>query len=202
MGGERRRFRADAFHHLAVRAEGIDVVVEQLEVGPVVVGGQPFLRNGHSDAHGDALAERAGGGLDAGGHAVFGVTGGVGSRLAEALDVVHRDGEVIHLLTVVIDRFHLAQMQHRIEQHRSMACRQNKAITVRPKRVFRIVAQALGPQVVGGGCHSHRGAGMARVRLLDRIDRERADRVDAQLIDIAHGFPSRLPAGTSASSPC
>ena len=66
MAGQRRRFRADALHHAAVAAYRVDVVVEDLEVRPVVAVGEPLLGDGHADAGGDALAQRTGRGLDAG----------------------------------------------------------------------------------------------------------------------------------------
>ena len=40
MAGERGRLRADAFHQAAVAANGIDVVVEEIEAGLVVAAGQ------------------------------------------------------------------------------------------------------------------------------------------------------------------
>ena len=55
----------------------IGVVVDQIVAE---AGVQDALGHRHADGVGDALAERAGGGLDAGGVAVFRVAGGRGSR--------------------------------------------------------------------------------------------------------------------------
>ena len=84
--------RGDAFHHVAVAAEGPDVVIEELEPGTVEVRGQPALGDGHADAVGDSLAQRAGRCLDARRQAVFGMAGSLAAELAEILDVVERDG--------------------------------------------------------------------------------------------------------------
>ena len=67
MAGERGGFVGDALHQVAVAAKGVDVVVEQIEAGPIEMGGEPALGDRHADAVAAALAERAGRGLDAGG---------------------------------------------------------------------------------------------------------------------------------------
>src|SRR5262249_45643947 len=85
VAGERGSLGRDAFHHAAVAAQGIDVEVDQvLEPGPVEVGGLPAAGDGHADAGGQALAERAGGGLDAAGPAVLRVAGAAAVDLPEA----------------------------------------------------------------------------------------------------------------------
>ena len=65
MAGQRGRFGGDAFHHAAVAADGVNIVVEDFEPGLVVTAGEPFLGDGHADARGDSLSERAGGGFNA-----------------------------------------------------------------------------------------------------------------------------------------
>ena len=47
--GERGRFARYAFHHVAVAAYRIDVVVEHHEVGPIEMLGQPARGHGHAD---------------------------------------------------------------------------------------------------------------------------------------------------------
>ena len=92
VAGERGGLGRDPLHHVAVAAEGVDVEVEQvLEAGLVEVRGHPAAGHGHADAVGHALAERAGGRLDARGPAVLGVAGALAVELAELLDVVERD---------------------------------------------------------------------------------------------------------------
>jgi hypothetical protein len=56
--GQGRRLTADPFHHAAVPAKGIHVVVEQIVAGTIVSGRQPALRDSHADAHRNALSER------------------------------------------------------------------------------------------------------------------------------------------------
>jgi hypothetical protein len=78
------------------------------------------LGDGEADRIGDALAERAGGRLDAGGEVVFGVAGGLGAELAELLDLVDR-----HVLVA-------EEIERGIEQHRAVAGRQDEAVAIRP----------------------------------------------------------------------
>ena len=68
-----------------------------------------------------------------------------------------------------------------------MAGREDEAVAVGPDRVGRIVIQPLLPEAVGHGRQAHRRAGMAGLRLLDRVDRKRADGVDAELVHLAGG---------------
>ena len=77
VAGKRDGFLADAFHEAAVADDRIGVVI--LQVGTEFVS-QLAFGNRHADGIGNALAERAGGGLDAGGMAIFRVAGGLGSR--------------------------------------------------------------------------------------------------------------------------
>ena len=64
MTRQRRRLRRHALHHVAIAANRVDVVPEDLEVGAIVAVGEPRLGNGHAHAGGDALPQRPGGGLD------------------------------------------------------------------------------------------------------------------------------------------
>jgi hypothetical protein len=56
--GERGGLRADALHQAALAAHRVDGVIEHLETGLVVAGGEPTPGDGHADARGDALSER------------------------------------------------------------------------------------------------------------------------------------------------
>ena len=75
----------NAFHQAAVAGQHIGVVVDQV----IAEGGvHDALGERHADAVGEALAERPGGRLDAGGMAIFGMAGGARAELAEMLDLV------------------------------------------------------------------------------------------------------------------
>src|SRR5258705_5229174 len=90
MTGQRCRFRRNALHQAAISANGVNVVVEDLEAGLIEVAGKPLLGDGHADARGDALAQWASRGLDARHPVVLWVTGRLAVELAEAPNVVER----------------------------------------------------------------------------------------------------------------
>ena len=105
-------------------------------------------------------------------------------RLAEAFVFrVHRPGA--------------GQVQHRPQQHRGMTVRQNEAVAIWPDRVLRIEAHDPVPERVDQRRQRHRCAGMARIRLLDRVDGERADRVDRKLIEVFRRHVTQLPVPAS-----
>ena len=90
MPGQGRRLRPDAFHHAAVAADRVDVVVEQFEPGPVIARAQKLARDGHADAGGDALAQRTGGRFDPGHEMIFRMSRRLAAELPEVADVVQR----------------------------------------------------------------------------------------------------------------
>ena len=74
----------------------------------------------HTDSVGNPLAEGSGGGFDSRRVAVFRMAGGFRSHLTEVSKLINRHARIT------------GKVQKRIEQHRSMAVRQYKAIPVRP----------------------------------------------------------------------
>jgi len=130
--GQRAGFVRNTFHQAAVAEEHPGPVVDDLVAWLVELVGQQLFGHGHADGVGDALAERAGGGLDAGRIAVFGVTRGLAVQLAEVLDVVDR--QVI-----------AAQVQQGVDQHRAMAVGEHEAVAIGPFRVGWIVLEVMIP---------------------------------------------------------
>ena len=193
VAGQRRRFRRNALHHAAVSANGIDVVVEDLEAGPVVAVGEPLLGDGHAHARGDALPERTGGGLDARDPVVLGVTRGLAVELAEAADVVERHRGLPQPLVFGIHRLRLGEVEHGPEQHRGVTVREHEPIAVGPDRVLRIEAHDAVPDRVDQRRERHRRAGVSGLGLLDRVHRKRANGIDTQLIEflVCHWFELR-----------
>ena len=184
VAGQRDGFLADAFHQAAVAADHISVVVDEV-VAELRV--HDALGQRHADRVGDTLAERAGGGLDTAGETVFGMAGGLGAELAEALDLV--DG---HVLVA-------GQVEARVEQHRTVAGGQHETVAVRPFRVLRIVFQIAGEQDRGDVGAAHGQAGVARIRLLDGVHGKEADGVGHPVMLVARGHGSSVFGLKSAS---
>ena len=187
MTGERRRLPGNALHHAAVAGQRVDVIVEQLEPGPVEVPRHPAARDRHADAGRDALAERTRGRLDARGPAVLGVPRCLAVELAEALDIVERERGVTQPLVLGVHRLHFRQREHRVKQHRGVAHRQDEPIAVRPDGIAGVEPQEILPQAVDDRGHGHRGPGMSRLRRLHGIHRERADGVDGEALEVGRG---------------
>ena len=166
--GQRTGFVADAFHQAAVAQEDIAVVVDHPTVGPVELVGQQLLGQGHANRIAQALAQGAGGGLDAGREVHLGVAWGLAVQLAELLQLSQRQGIA-------------GQVQQGIQQHRGMAVAQHEAVAVAPLRVNGVVAQVLAPQGHSHLGHAHRRARVARVGLLHAVHGQGAQGVGAQV---------------------
>src|SRR6185437_5456899 len=111
--GDRRRLRGDALHQVAVRADRVDAVVDDLVVRSVVALGEEALGDRHSDAVREALPERAGRRLDPGGEEVLRVAGRDRLPLTEALQLLER--EVV-----------AGQMEERVLEDAGMARREDE----------------------------------------------------------------------------
>ena len=138
------------------------------------------MRRTHAEADsvGEPLAERARGYLDAGRQNVFGVARSLRSPLPEVLQLFERE---------VVAR----QVEERVEEHRAVARRQEEAVAPLPLRILRVVTKEASPQDV---CHrrcAERETGMTGLCLLNRVERERADCVDAKTVEFRRGVACR-----------
>src|SRR5437867_7727980 len=106
---------------------------------------------------------------------------GFAVELAEVTDILEGHRRVTESFVLGIDRLGAGKMEHGPEQHRGVAVRENEPIAVGPDRVLRIEAQDAIPERVHQRRERHRRAGMARLRLLDRIHRESANGIDRYL---------------------
>ncbi len=181
MSGQRGGFACHPFHEVTVAADHIDVVIEQNEIRPVVARRKPTRCDRHPDAVSAALPERTGRGLDAGGEAVFGMSGRDAVDRAELLDVIEADRRFVGDASA-LQTAHPRQMQQRIKQHRGMPGREHEAVAVGPKRIGGVVAQELLPQRVDDRGKRHRRSGMTGIRLLHGVDGQGANGIDAELI--------------------
>ena len=87
-----------------------------------------------------------------------------------------------------------SQVQQRIEQHAAMTRGQQKPIAVFPFGIARVVAHELRPQHIGHRRSAQRQTRMTRVRFLDRVERQCANRVNAKLIEFGIGVSFLLHA--------
>ena len=75
-------FARDALHQVAVAHQGVDIIIDDVVVGAVVVFSQEGAAEGQPDRVGRALAERAGGCLYPWRQVIFGVAGCATAPLA------------------------------------------------------------------------------------------------------------------------
>src|SRR5882724_953090 len=92
MTGKRCRFRRNSLHQTTISANGVDVVVENLEARFIEAASEPLLADGHADARGNALPQWACCGFDTRYPVVLGVTRRLAVELSETPDVVERYG--------------------------------------------------------------------------------------------------------------
>src|SRR6516162_194694 len=104
-------------------------------------------------------------------------------ELAEAANVVERDRRLPQRFVVGIHGLNASEMKRRPEQHGGMAVRKHEAIAMEPDRVLWIKFEDTIPYRIDQRCERHWRSGVSGVGLLHGIDGERANRVDAQLIE-------------------
>ena len=172
--GDRGRLRGDALHQVAVGADRVDAVVDDLVVGAVVALPEEALGDRHPDAVREALTERAGRRLDAGRDEVLRVARGERLPLPETLQLLERKRVA-------------GKVERGVLEDAGMAGGEHEAVAVGPGRVRRADPERLPVEQVRERRERHRGAGMTGVRLLDGVHRKRADRVDREPLDVLLG---------------
>src|SRR5215471_546936 len=110
--GEGRRFRGYPFHHAAIPAYGINVVVKNLKVRSIVMGSQPPLSDSHPHARRNALSERTGRRFNSRDPVIFRVSGCPTVELPKSADVIQRHGGLTKLLVVSVDRLSLCEVEN------------------------------------------------------------------------------------------
>ena len=153
-----------AFHEAAVAEKDPRPVVDDHVPRSVETRGQHPLRDRHSHRIRDSLSQGSGGGLHTGRIAVLGVARSHRAELAEARDLVQRQRMA-------------AEVEQRIEEHRSVPVRDHESVAIRPGRIGGIMLQVVVPQHLGDVGHSHRHPRVAGARALNSVHRKRAHRV-------------------------
>ncbi len=170
---------ADPLHQATISDEAPGVVIHQLVTE---AGGHQALGQGHAHGVGDALTQGAGGGLDAGGLAIFGVAGGAAAPLPKVAEIRHLQRGA-------------RQVQHAVEQHGGVAIAEHHAIPVGPVRGRGVVLEHALPERGRHVGHAHGRAGVPRVGLLDGVhgqppDGIRGERGEGEILG-RHGASRR-----------
>ena len=165
MAGEARCFRGHAFHQIAVADDRIGKVIDDVEPRAIVACCQMGFGDRHADAVAKALTERTGCCLHAGRVAALGMPGRAAAPLAKLLDLVEW-----HIVA--------GQMEHAVKQHGSMARRKDETITIRPRRVLRIMFKKARPQNIRSRRETHGRARMTGVGFLHGVHGEHSNSID------------------------
>ncbi len=172
--GDRAGLLRHAFHQVAVGGDHVRPVVDDAAAGPVVAVGEPALGDGHPDRVRDPLPQGPGRRFDTGRDRRLGMPRRLRLPLAEVLELRHR--QVV-----------AGQVEERVEERRAVPARKHEAVAVGPLRVARVVLQVALPEDVRHRRGVQREPRMAGVRGLRLVDRQRADRGDAELVDLGEG---------------
>src|SRR5260370_20470428 len=122
-------------------------------------------------------------------------------KVPKPLNVLQLDRPLASTFVLGIHCLDTTQVQHGIQQHRSVTERENEAVSIWPDGIGGIEAQKLLPQTVNNRSHPHRRSWMPGVRRLHGIHGKSADRIDAQLIDLCAGKLNRYGVGRHRCSP-
>ena len=174
--GKRGRFVRDAFHQVAVAADAVGVVIDNVEAGLVVDRGQMLLRDAHSPT--DMARPCPSGPVVTSTPSVSprsGCPGVIDSHCRNCCRSSMR-----HLVA--------GQVQHAVQQRRSMPVRKHKAVAVRPVRVRRIVPHVLVEEQVRNRSVAQRRARVAALGLVHGVYSKKTKCINRKLIDIAHNL--------------
>src|SRR5262245_47976885 len=116
-----RRLGRNTLHETSVSAYGVDAIVEDFEVGPIVTIGQPFLGEGHSHAGGHPLAQRTSRCFDTRDPMILRMSWSLAIELTKMANVVERDRRLAKRLVIGIHRLGFGETENGPEQNRSMA---------------------------------------------------------------------------------
>mmetsp|Transcript_16667 Transcript_16667/g.36754 ORF Transcript_16667/g.36754 Transcript_16667/m.36754 type:complete len:486 (-) Transcript_16667:8-1465(-) len=188
------RLMGDALLHATVTHDAIGVVVDEGHVGLIVDGCEVRLCSCEAHSVRDAHAERSRGHLDPRGLKVLWVPRRLRAPLPELLDVVDGDARIT------------GEVEQGVLEHAAVAGGQHEAIAVGPVGICRVEVHLLREEDVADRRLAHGCAGVTAVGLVDGIDGQEADRIDAIRVDLcAHrggddaGAPALGLAGGSRS---
>ena len=184
---KRSRLMRDAFHQVAVSAQYIRVVVDDVVRIAVINRRQMFFGSRNSHRHAESLTKRTRCHLNPRRVATLWMARRMGAILPELLELRHRQ---------IVAR----QVQRTIQHRRRMPIRQHKAVPIDPLRVARIVFHQLMKQQIHNRRAAQRSARVPRLGLLDLIDGQKAEGINGYLIylvllrilRIAHTFSLSL----------
>ena len=169
MTGLRSGLGRDPFLQVAIAGQDVGVVVHDGVTRSIEARCEGDLGDGHADGVGQALPQGTGGGLDAGGLAVFRMARGTASPLAEPLEFLQRQVEA-------------RDMKQSVQERTSMSGREHEAVPVGPEGITRVELEKAIPECVGHGRRTQGQTGVPGFGLLHGVHGQEAQGVDAEFV--------------------
>src|SRR5262249_29691494 len=113
MTCQRRGLVRDSLHQASIAAQCVDIEIKDLVPRTIEISRRPTRSDGHANAGGYSLAQRAGCRLDARSPAIFGMAWTFAVELAKTPDVLQRYCKSTQHFVLAVDRFDTGEMQHR-----------------------------------------------------------------------------------------
>jgi hypothetical protein len=183
---QRNHLLPHALLQAAVAHKGVGVVINQILAK---AGVQIRLCHRHAEGIGNALAQRAGGDLDADGRVALGVAFAVRAQLAKALDFFNRKVRVAR------------QVQQRIQQHRAVPVGQHHAVAVKPLGLSWVELEVARVQRGGNFGHAQGHALVTLLRFDDGVDGQKTDGVGQGLLGVGAHVMDKHPGADARLSP-
>ena len=171
---QRAGLAGHALLHVAVGGDHIDVVIERAGAGGGVGVEQAAFeagRHGHAHRGGQALAQRAGGDLDASGVPELRMPRGLGAPGPQCLDVGEFQAEP-------------AEVELQVEGEAAVPAGQHEPVPAQPLGVAGIVAHRPLEEGVGQRRQTHGRAGMSVADLLHGVGGQHPHRVDGGRVEL------------------
>ena len=163
--GKRARLVAQPFHHTAVAAERIGIMIDELYVALVEFCRKHFFCKRETDGIAHALTERTRTRFNAGSQTVLGMRGKFAPELTERREI---------FFSYVIS----AEMQDAVKHGGSVSRRKHESVAVEERRIFGIVFKMFAVKRAYNGRGSERSPGMSALGFLDGIRGKYPDGID------------------------
>ena len=154
--------RGNSLHVASISHDDVGVVVHEVHAWLVEAGSKVLLSEGKSNSVGNSLSERSGGHLNSLGQEVLRVSRGLGSPLAEGLEVLN--GQVIS-----------HQVEEGVVKHGSVSSGEDETVTLGPLRVAGVGLHELLEEHIRHRGATHRETRVSRVGLVDTVDGQETD---------------------------
>ena len=157
------------FFQVAIARQNVGIVVHDMVAWSIEPRCESYFGDGHPDGICQSLPQGTRGGFDPGSFAIFRMARRATSPLAESLEFLERQIET-------------SDMKQSVEECTAVSGRQHESVPVGPEGIARVELEKAIPKRVSHGRRTQGQARMTRLRLLNHVHGQEAERVDTDLI--------------------